>query len=59
MKRILAVTLSACIAAINASADRLWDEFVTPPDDCRTKLWWFHGETETTNEGIDADLKAF
>ena len=59
MKHILAVTLSACIATINASADRLWDEFVTPPDDCRTKLWWFHGETETTKEGIDADLKAF
>jgi|InofroStandDraft_1065614.scaffolds.fasta_scaffold02045_3 hypothetical protein len=59
MKRILAITLSACMAAINASADRLWDEFVTPPDDCRTKLWWFHGETETTKEGIDADLKAF
>ena len=28
-------------------------------DSARTKVWWFHGETETTREGITADLKAF
>lgn len=28
-------------------------------DSTRTKLWWFHGETETTKEGITADLTAF
>ena len=28
-------------------------------DSARTKLWWFHGETETTREGITADLEAF
>ena len=33
--------------------------FVTPPDDARTKVWWFHGETPTTREGITADLEAF
>ena len=25
----------------------------------RTKVWWFHGETETTREGITADLEAY
>ena len=28
-------------------------------DNTRTKTWWFHGETETTREGITADLEAF
>lgn len=28
-------------------------------DSTRTKTWWFHSETETTREGITADLEAF
>lgn len=28
-------------------------------DSARTKVWWFHGETETTREGITADTEAF
>jgi len=30
-----------------------------PQDSARTKVWWFHGETETTKAGITADLEAF
>lgn len=41
------------------SFDNLHENFINPPDSCRTKLWWFHGETETTRDGIDADLEAF
>ncbi|MEY8760413.1 glycosyl hydrolase [Chryseobacterium tongliaoense] len=33
--------------------------FLHPQDSARTKVWWFHGETETTKEGITADLTAF
>ncbi|MFP3594482.1 glycosyl hydrolase [Chryseobacterium sp. SIMBA_038] len=33
--------------------------FLNPQDSTRTKVWWFHGETETTKEGITADLTAF
>ena len=33
--------------------------FENPQDSTRTKVWWFHGETETTKEGITADLEAF
>ncbi|QQQ28983.1 glycosyl hydrolase [Chryseobacterium indoltheticum] len=33
--------------------------FLNPHDSTRTKVWWFHGETETTKEGIKADLTAF
>ena len=33
--------------------------FENAQDNSRTKLWWFHGETETTREGITADLEAF
>jgi hypothetical protein len=32
--------------------------FITPQDSTRTKVWWFHGETETTRFGITADLEA-
>lgn len=33
--------------------------FDNPQDSTRTKVWWFHGETETTKEGITAELEAF
>lgn len=37
----------------------LVEGFEHPQDTARTKLWWFFGETETTREGITADLEAF
>ena len=33
--------------------------FREPADSTRSKVWWFHGETPTTREGITADLEAF
>ena len=33
--------------------------FEHPQDSARTKVWWFHGETVGTHEGITADLEAF
>lgn len=33
--------------------------FENPQDSARTKVWWFHGETETTKEGITTDLEAY
>ncbi|MCR4824454.1 MAG: glycosyl hydrolase family 2, partial [Bacteroidales bacterium] len=33
--------------------------FRDPEDAVRTKVWWFHGETPTTREGITADLEAY
>lgn len=39
--------------------EQAWVEFSKPEDSTRTKVWWFHGETETTREGITADLEAF
>lgn len=41
------------------NVDELYREFNVAPDSTRTKVWWFHGETETTREGITADLEAF
>lgn len=41
------------------TVSQAWQVFHTPQDSCRTKVWWFHGETETTREGITADLEAF
>ncbi|MGQ7947306.1 glycosyl hydrolase [Flavobacterium sp. WC2509] len=41
------------------SLKQIRSEFAQGSDSARTKLWWFHGETETTKEGITADLEAF
>ena len=41
------------------SYSSLSDGFEHPQDSARTKVWWFFGETETTREGITADLEAF
>ena len=49
-----------CMTMLPAVADNgLWEKFCNPADEARTKVWWFHGETETTEAGIDADLEAF
>ena len=37
----------------------LYNGFLHPQDTARTKVWWFHGETEGTHQGITADLEAF
>ncbi|MCH5245695.1 MAG: glycosyl hydrolase family 2 [Muribaculaceae bacterium] len=63
MKRIitfvvLIIALASC-DAVAGNLDELWQRFVNPQMPERTKLWWFHGETETTREGITADLTAF
>lgn len=60
MVRLLISAVMFLLAAVQAAADDgLWRKFVCPDDASRTKVWWFHGETETTREGIDADLEAF
>lgn len=41
------------------TVEQAWRAFHEPQDTARTKVWWFHGETETTREGITADLEAF
>lgn len=41
------------------TVSKLTAGFAVPQDSTRTKVWWFHGETETTREGITADLEAF
>lgn len=47
------------VALLSHAEDDLWKKFIEPSAQTHTKVWWFHGETETTEEGIDADLEAF
>ena len=55
-----AISAGLCLCAgFMAQGRTIWQRFVEPEDSTRTKVWWFHGETETTKEGIDADLTAF
>lgn len=60
-KSILAVLLATCgiQMASSQTVAQAWQAFRCPQDTARTKVWWFHGETETTREGITADLEAF
>ena len=64
----LSVTLASFVSASAAPPDlpvgkntqpALTTGFNLPQDSARTKVWWFFGETETTREGITADLEAF
>lgn len=54
---LLTIVLSPVVAEDNTSS--LVYGFLHPQDSARTKVWWFFGETETTREGITADLEAF
>lgn len=51
--------ISSCGSSEQHSIKDIYTEFKSAPDSTRTKVWWFHGETETTFEGITADLEAF
>lgn len=51
--------LAVVLSIATAGAESLREIFDAPSADARTKVWWFHGETESTREGMDADLKAF
>ena len=61
MSSIRSLIAAAAVVASSAAwaTGELWNGFVNPDDQSRTKVWWFHGETETTEEGIDADLEGF
>ncbi len=50
---------AAGIRAADSGVREAVQVFRDPPDSARTKVWWFHGETATTREGITADLEAF
>jgi hypothetical protein len=52
-------SLSVFAQTDKPSLQQIRSEFAHGSDSARTKLWWFHGETETTREGITADLEAF
>lgn len=54
----LMVLFGACQPS-RPSVDDVYAEFREVPDSTRTKVWWFHGETPTTRQGITADLEAF
>ncbi len=56
---LLAQLLLASLAVNAQTMEDAWRAFSVPQDTCRTKVWWFHGETETTREGITADLEAY
>ena len=55
--------ITAIILTLNIQLSSAQNElsigFCHPQDSARTKVWWFHGETIGTHEGITADLEAF
>ena len=63
MNKILTAAILCAATLVQASAQtgiiQTLEEFRNPQDSTRTKVWWFHGETPTTCEGITADLEAY
>ncbi len=59
--RTIALALAVCGIQMTKAQTvaQAWQAFHIPQDSTRTKMWWFHGETETTREGITADLEAY
>jgi hypothetical protein len=58
--RNIFLLFTLCSTLCNASTtDSLWKQFCSPSDSSKTKVWWFHGETETTPTGTTADLTAY
>lgn len=59
---LFSVVLFGCSQPKQNNTENLSDAlygFENVQDSTRTKTWWFHGETETTKEGITADLEAY
>ncbi len=51
-------TTVVALNASNATRDPLAAAFATPPVSANPTLWWFWGETVTTDHGITQDLEA-
>ena len=49
----LSVFIFLCLLSISNTAN------TDIPHEAKPKVWWFHGATRTTHEGITADLEAF
>ncbi len=56
---VLLVAICLFVGGIIQAQNKLAVGFDHPQDSARTKVWWFHGETVGTHEGITADLEAF
>jgi hypothetical protein len=56
VQRLIAVI--ALAVAIPAAADSLAEQFRQPPDTAKPRIWWFWGESVTTDAGITKDLEA-
>lgn len=58
-KKLIVAVVLALNAGLLPAQSLLTAGFDHPQDSARTKVWWFHGETVGTHEGITADLEAF
>ncbi len=60
LARLLAlfVALTPLTPRVTAAADPLAAEFAAPPLASRPSIWWYWGESVTTDEGITADLES-
>jgi hypothetical protein len=52
------LALAMCPAVSVAATDDFKTQFVTPPAEARPTIWWFWGESITTEHGITQDLEA-
>lgn len=58
MKRLRVLLSLLLLGTSFARADRLGADFATPPLAVRPAVWWYWGESVTTDTGITKDLEA-
>lgn len=56
MKRLLYLSAALTLLAGCRASDSLYDNFVTPPDDARPRVWWHWMDGNITKDGIRKDL---
>jgi hypothetical protein len=54
----VSLALLAILSASALAADTLQQDFLAPPSPAKPAVWWFWGETVTTEHGITQDLEA-
>ena len=54
----LVSALVAAVCSAFAAADPFPAQFIAPPANARPTIWWFWGESVTTDHGITRDLEA-
>ncbi len=58
VKLVMCLAAAAIVCSYALADDSLQQDFLAPPVNAKPAVWWFWGETVTTDHGITQDLEA-